>query len=215
MPKVSRQLFYTVFGMIVVGGAAYYYTMPDTTTTTHIAHHTRLSSAVDADGITSQDLNAHFARYVGGKRDPFVPIVSLADTSSASHDRGGWQLTGINSVNGVQSALLENGGGDTIFLQPGDKWNGLKVASIGSDTVTFANALGQQTVLTFADNENLPPPGASGTQAANSRVPSLNEIRPLPTLQTVAPSAPAATAAPAQTTINITLPPDSAQGPNQ
>jgi len=189
--KVSRPIVYTLLGAAVIGTLVFL-NQPDATTAKHIVKlpHT---AKTDANGISEEDLNAHFARYTGGARDPFVAGVVPVNPNSApnplaSGGKSGWVLTGVNQVNGVDSALVENGT-DSVFLKVGDTWNGLHVVSIQQDDVQLVNALGQKTDLTFAappDDKSTTGTLPSGTTVTadgnNPAVPDLSSIEPLPAI---------------------------------
>ena len=148
---------------------------------------THAAQAADPNGLLPADLKAHFPRYAGGTRDPFAPGVVIAHAlpkpaaAPAGRAQTGWALTGINSVNGVASALIENSAtGESVFLQPGDQWNGLRVVSIKSDRVLFRNALGHEDTLTFAPASRStrrapagpgPPPPAARRHAVAAALP--------------------------------------------
>ena len=186
MPKVSRPVVYTALAA-VAAYALVLNTQPDTATVRHTTQRvmTRTTQAADPSGVLPADLSAHFPRYTGGARDPFAPGVVLprpkasapsAATARALSAQTGWTLTGINSVNGVSSALIENAAtGESVFLQPGDRWNGLRVVSIKPDRVLFQNALGHQDSLTFAQ-----PPDEDSGKSGGPSVPALPALR-LPT----------------------------------
>jgi len=167
MPKVSRPIVYTALAA-VAAYALFLNTQPDKPTTRRVSHTLLSARASDPNGILPADLNTHFTHYTGGKRDPFVPGVTVArlrvqkaaEPPTLSGSRTGWALTGINSVNGVRSALIENSAtGDSVFLQPGDRWNGLRVAAIQSSSVLLKDGQGHGDTLTFA----APPDDGSGS----------------------------------------------------
>jgi hypothetical protein len=184
--KVSPVIYVAALAAVVVL-AVFLNTQPPAPSTSHSTHFLRTAQASDPNGISAQDLNAHFPRYNGGKRDPFVPGVALPTPQTLADSRvggagNGWTLTGINSVNGVASALLENSvTGDSVFLQPGDQWNGMRVVSIGTDDILFQNALGRRDSLTFAE------PKTDDTGQKLSSVPTVPALPPLGT-QAAAPS---------------------------
>lgn len=125
------------------------------------------SAIADTTGVTQADYSARFIRYVGGnRRNPFTPLI--ASSSGAPDDpSNGWSLTGINTIDGVTSAVLENSGtGDTAFVKPGDRWNGLRVVSIGMDNVILQSGAGLETVLSF------PADAASGPDDSPSSLPN-------------------------------------------
>jgi hypothetical protein len=126
-------------------------------------------------GFTAADMTASFPRYQGKNRDAFAPKV-VAKKRAAETVAGGlapplppaiatgvWVLTGISSVNGVPSALVENGStGESVFLKQGDLWSGMTVKAIEPEAVILVNAMGKSTRLVFAqppDEEK----AASGT----------------------------------------------------
>ena len=88
-------------------------------------------------------------------RDPFIPGVATDNASQDASDQiaGGkseWALTGMNSINGDQTACVENSAtNESVFLKKGQTWNGLKVVSIADSGILFENQLGQQTTLGF------------------------------------------------------------------
>jgi hypothetical protein len=148
-----------------------------TPTTAHTVRKTA-SALSGSDAILAEDLNAHFARYKGSSRDPYLPGLLPANGTPLGQ-RGSWALTGIDQINGVISAVIENStSGDSLYLQKGDRWNGLIVLRIGDDAITFENALGQTTELSFDMPTDVETPGTS----VSPSVPGLGAIRPLPAL---------------------------------
>lgn len=156
-------------------------TQPDAPAPARKRHPVRRARA-DADSFTDADLAAHFARYHGGKRNPFLSKLPAAKPAAGAGggERGEWTLTGINSINGVPNALVENGTtGDSVFLKPGDRWRGLRVLSIGTDAVAFLNALGQQTHLAFRPLEAVPPGPGGRAPGGGFRLQGLGTVAPL------------------------------------
>jgi hypothetical protein len=205
----SKLVSKPVIGIAVLAVVAYiaviYMTPPQSATSTRHAT-ANTSTATDPNGITQADLDAHFARYKLVQRDPFVPgVINSHDQPGTDAGIGGgqgqWALTGIDEVNGVISGLVENSAtGESVFLTPGQRWRGLKVVSVGSDSIVFENALGQHTDLAFAitapASQTGPAapaapgaPGPPGTPAVagSSSLPSLGAIRPLPRVGSLPP----------------------------
>jgi hypothetical protein len=196
--KSSRVIPYTVIGALACY-AIFLYTQPQAPTTARRPVHvsTPTLTANNSLNLTPQDIASHFPRYEPvSTRDPFMALVGgpgpsgglFGANGSASGGTDSWQLTGINTVNGVASALIENETtGESVFLQPGDTWKGLRVIDISQDDVTFVNTLGQDTTLSFTA------PKIDQTQAPRlpgssiSAVPGLNQITPLPALGQVTP----------------------------
>ena len=189
MAKISRPAVYTFVGAVAIY-AGVLLTQPDPPTPTRKIHVLRRTKAdADADAIDPRDLNAHFARYVGGKRNPFLsglPAAGGANAgASAEAGQTKWTLTGINVLNGAASALVENEAtGESVFLRTGDRWRGLRVVAIGAGSVSLLNALGQKTRLAFKDLDTpVPAPGAaSGVGGASVyRLPPLGAaVVPMP-----------------------------------
>jgi len=162
MAKVSRPIIYTALGAVVVA-AILFLTEPDAVTTKKRVKVTKTADAV-TDGILPEDLKAHYPRYAGKPRDVFAPVVAPPKPASANTAKnnpftqgkqGSWTLTGINTVDGVTTALVENStGDDSVFLKPGDTWHGLRVTRISDTAVVFQNALGQETKLAFVTTED-------------------------------------------------------------
>lgn len=184
--KISRPAVYTLVGAVAVY-AVVLLTQPDAPAPHRKVRAVRRASAGAEGAVTQADLTAHFARYHAGKRNPFLSALPKAGPESApggvpGGGRGEWTLTGINIINGVPNALVENGAtGDSVFLKPGDRWRGLRVLSIGTDAVAFLNALGQQTHLAFRPLEAVAPaPGGRG--AGGFRLQGLGTVGPLPPL---------------------------------
>lgn len=136
---------------LMIGACVYAYfwsTGSPTTTTHHLRKSSSLGSGADADGMTPADYAAHFKPYEPSKRDPFASALNLSNTLAG--EKGEWDLTGINSSDGVTTAVVENKTtGDNAFLRTGDTWNGLHVLSITADSVTLENEIGQDTKLSF------------------------------------------------------------------
>jgi hypothetical protein len=198
MPKVSRPIVYTAL-FAVVGYAVFLYTQPDAPVK-HTKKKITVTASAAPDGFLPEDLTAHFARYTGKGRDAFTALVTGARQQAADAaanklpGKQAWALTGITTVNDSTTAIVENqGSGESAFLKAGDSWNGLKVVSIGSDTVTFRNALGQETHLAFAATAPEPTATASAAGAAPYALPlpaaqtggtlAPMPIQPLPGLQ--------------------------------
>ena len=183
MAKISRPAVYTFVGAVAVY-AVVLLTQPDPPASPRKIHVARRAPA-EASDFTQDDLNAHFARYGGGKRNPFLSGLPPAKPGGAAGAQPGqWTLTGINVLNGVPSALVENGTtGESAFLRAGDRWRGLRVASIGPGAVSFVNALGQRTRLAFRDLD-APVPTPHVTDRGGFRLPPLGTanvtLPPLP-----------------------------------
>jgi hypothetical protein len=165
MAKVSRPIIYTVVSA-VIGYTAFTLTQPappkkapkKTTTTA-------ATQKVEDNGILPEDLKAHFKPYVlQHPRDVFLAgVVStqkLPDAKSGRLPNGAnWVLTGIASIDNVKRALLENSATqDSVFLKVGDKWNNLRVLSVGDISVHFVDATGRQTALGFPEPTDSPTP---------------------------------------------------------
>lgn len=159
--KISRPVVYVT----VLGVAAYAYvlvTQPDAAPTKK-AKHSLGTTTKDQNGITAEDLKAHFARYVGQGRDTFIPkvvpkkgAVALAKIEGPTPGKlalgtGTWSLTGITVIDNSRSAVMENTSTHEIFfLKTGDHWNGMHVAAVDADSVVFVNAANQETRVHFA-----------------------------------------------------------------
>ncbi|GAB4459629.1 MAG: hypothetical protein OHK0029_22430 [Armatimonadaceae bacterium] len=178
--KVSRPIIYTaVLG--VVAYAAFLLTEPEAPPKKPKAR-TTASASKAPEGFLEEDLNARFARYTGVGKDAFMPGVvpkrSLDNPAAAPTEiiataapGATWVLTGITTVNGVESALIENRSKEEIaFLQVGDTWNGLRVIAIEPKAVVLANAEGRETRLAFVETIEDEPakPGASPSPATNT-----------------------------------------------
>lgn len=191
MAKISRPIVYTLVGAL--GVYAWFLSTQNNTTATH--RRRLISQAAqmpDANGILPSDYTVHFPRYSASKRDPFVPKV-LGDTDVLGEgSNGGWALTGINVVNGVRTAVVENNAtngtsnsspgvsdatstgvaadetNDCAFLKAGDRWKGLTVLSVAPDSVTFENEAGQETHLAFPLEAAVPSPGVPAASTADT-----------------------------------------------
>lgn len=189
MAKISRPIVYSALGAVVVY-TIIVLTQPDAPVVKHKVRVTSGHAQASADAFTDEDLKAHFARYAISDRNPFLPALlpgkDLAKITKAvvAAAPSGWALTGVNVINGIPNALLENGKtSDSVFLQPGDRWQGLRVAEIGSDTVTFVNALGQQTHLGFRVEKEINPNGTAGPGGNGSPFhlpPGVGPLPPMP-----------------------------------
>ena len=156
---------------------------PDSTTaTTHRLGVAERLNTIQSASVEDDD-TIHFPKYKGTARDPFIPAVVFDNPTVGGPgslvNGSKWELTGINSVNGVVSALIENPEtNESVFLQQGDSWHGLRVASISDDSINFVNALGQVTQMGFADQA----PANSSQTIGAANTPSVNQITPLPPL---------------------------------
>lgn len=199
--KISRPILYTIVAAAVIF-AAVLLTEPDPPAR-KTAVRTRTSSAAPS-GFTEADLTARFARYSARQQDAFRPGIVPSKAAALQNApasvgpapvlpggaAGTWALTGITTVNTVRSALVENSATkESIFLKAGDRWNGLRVLSVESSAVVFANALGQQTRLTFV--ETAPTDAAAAARGDASAAPT-GAARP-----SAAASSPSGTAVPA------------------
>ena len=158
MPKISKQMQGMLVVLALVGGVGYVMSSgsdaPPPTHKPHIKFGNATTGASDSSGILPEDLTAHFDRYPGGGRNPFMPVITAGTSLSGGGGKSSstWALTGIDSIDGATTALVENSStGDSVFLKAGDHWNGLKVVSIGSQSATFEDSYGKITQLSFAD----------------------------------------------------------------
>jgi hypothetical protein len=185
MPKLSKQqrIIYGIIAVLVVV-CIYLYATPEQTSTSHTQVVVTSTSQDQTTYDPADDTNAHFPRYVGSSRDPFIPGVSLNDGQTSGSgsmvSSGKWALTGINTIDGTTTALIENSGtSESDFVKVGDTWNGLKVVAISDNSVAFVNALGLPTQLGFAAP---PTPTDQLNAGLNQNTPSINQIMPLPPL---------------------------------
>ena len=182
---ISRPVIYAVVAAVVVY-AGVVLTEPEPAPRKAAVRTARTASPAP-DGFTEADLNTRFVRYAGRPRDPFSPKVVPAKAPPPAAapppaPPGGpppgtegsvWTLTGISSINGVRSALIENGSTkESLFLKAGDRWNGLTVAAIEADAVVLRNALGQETRLVFDETAPEPRAGTAGAAASASPAPA-------------------------------------------
>ncbi|MEO7719613.1 MAG: hypothetical protein ABIY70_25700 [Capsulimonas sp.] len=174
--KISRPVIYSLLAA-VVAGAVVFLTEPDAPVKHTKPRRTNVTVQV-ADGVTEADLNAHFARYTGGKRDSFAPAVTPVKPAAAvkptpkpikvASDKGTWELTGVNTIDGAASAVVENrASGDVAFLKTGDTWHGLHVVQIAPESLVLENEIGQKTRLAFKTEE----PDTPSALAASANVP--------------------------------------------
>ncbi len=119
-----------------------------------------------------EDYKAHFASYTPQPKDAFLPKVipssaQLDKKHGAQPVMGKWMLTGVNTVNGATSAVLENDSTHDIqILKQGDTFNGATVVSIEPLAVNFVNKLSQVSRLAFAEPEPPKETAAAVTPAA-------------------------------------------------
>lgn len=123
--------------------------------------------------ITEEDLKAHFASYASQPKDAFlpkvIPVSAITDKKNPNAANGKWTLTGVNTVDGVTSAVLENESTHDIqILKKGDTFNGAQVVSIEPLAVNFVTKLNQVSRLTFVEpeptKEAAPPPVANNNR---------------------------------------------------
>lgn len=183
MAKISRPMVYAVVAAVAIY-AVVLLTEPEKPVSKPKKRTTLGAGMAAPAGFLPEDMTAKFEPYEGKSRDAFQPEVlpkqsvikalplvrtppSLGNIFSSLGLRGSWTLTGINTVNGTLSALIENPTtGDSAFLKTGDSWNGLQVVDIQPDTVVFLNSLGQRTQLKFVDPNDETTPTAPGAAAA-------------------------------------------------
>ncbi|MGO8672074.1 MAG: hypothetical protein ACLQVD_11990 [Capsulimonadaceae bacterium] len=204
MAKPSGPALYAVIGVVAVG-ACWLYVNSDNGPTTPAHRHvpvSRTGASTAAPEYTADDYKAKFPRYAG-KRDPFIPKVVSDNGQDGAAARGGWALTGITAINGEQTALVENSGtGDSVFLKPGDHWNGKRVTAVGADYVALENAFGQDTRMAFPVNdvttepsqgagEGMAPLPVTAVQPLAGGTVMVPAAPPLPTLANVTPDVPA------------------------
>lgn len=222
MAKISRPVIYVaVLGVIAY--AAVVLTEPDAPAK-KVAPRTAKTTVTAPKGYTEEDLKASFPRYLSKEKDAFKPVVvakqrSLPGTAPAGGalpgnlaqlaglEKGVWLLTGVTSVNGVRSALVENGStGESIFLKPGTVWKGLRVAAVESDAVVLVGPQGAKTRLAFAQfADEIKPSGVAPViitgPGANVRTPN-GQMPVLTGATPVVPGVPAAPAAPSPARTN-------------
>lgn len=165
MAKISRPIVYVAL-LGVVAYTAVVLTEPETAK--RKAPRRPAASARALEGFTEEDMKARFARYAGAPRDAFLPRVVPSRSGAPGAgalpfaDAGIWLLTGINVINGVRNALLENGAtGETVFVRSGERWNGLLVFRIEPNAVLFVNDKGKMTRIAFLDPDAEKPAGVA------------------------------------------------------
>ncbi len=177
---------------IVIGLAVllviYLYGSPAPDTTTAHRTSTTTKSSAETASVSVEDEDVHFPRYVGTAHDPFIPGVSIDNPTAGGPgsliNGSKWVLTGINSINGVANALIENpAANQSEFLQVGDTWGKLRVVSISDDAVNFVNNLGQVSQMGFPVPVT---PAGTNNSTIGSNAPGINQISPLPPLNPVA-----------------------------
>jgi hypothetical protein len=172
-----------VLGLIILY-ALYLNLTPNPVTPT--AHKTLVinTKSKSAGTDVADDDTVHFQPYLGTDHDPFTPGVSQDNATPGgpgSLIKGAkWVLTGINSINGVKNALVEDTAtNQSEFLQPGDTWGNLRVVSISDDAINFVNNLGQVSQMGFPAPAT---PAGINNSTIGTSTPSLNQINPLPAL---------------------------------
>ena len=208
MAKISRPVIYVaVLGVIAY--AAVVLTEPDAPAK-KVAPRTAKTTVTAPKGYTEEDLKASFPRYLSKEKDAFKPVGGALPgnlAQLAGLEKGVWLLTGVTSVNGVRSALVENGStGESIFLKPGTVWKGLRVASVESDAVVLVGPQGAKTRLAFAQfADEIKPSGVAPViitgPGANVRTPN-GQMPVLTGATPVVPGVPAAPAAPSPARTN-------------
>ncbi len=169
MAKISRPIIY----LVVIGAVAYaavLLTEPEQKAKKVTPRTTQAVSKAPV-GFTEADMTAVFPRYNGKYQDAFQPKVVVKKEVPApapspapvfGNGVGVWALTGINTVNGVRSALVENSTTqETVFLETGDTWNGYRVQAIEPSALVLVNGEGKQTRLIFPQFAEEPQPKAS------------------------------------------------------
>jgi hypothetical protein len=185
MPKLKKneQRLVGLAALVILVAVYLNWPQPDT----HSAKRpviVNVASSDQEDVDPEDDTSVHFKRYEGSSRDPFIPVVALNNGQNGSTDTvggsGKWQLTGITTIDGQTTALVEDSSTQQgVTLKVGDTWNGLRVVSITDDNVNFVNSIGLPTQLGFAE-----PPAPTGALngVTNPNTPSINQITPLPPL---------------------------------
>ncbi len=174
MAKISRPIIYVA----VLGAVAYaavILTEPEKPTARPVR---RSAPAAQAPkGYATEDLNAKFPRYTARSRDAFLPKVAASPSAASGAAAGGgasipdpvsnfttgvWMLTGITSINGVRSALIENGSaGESVFLKAGDIWKGMRVAAVEPNALVVVSPSGKRTRFGFPAFEQAPAASAA------------------------------------------------------
>lgn len=167
MAKISRPILY----LVVIGAVAYaavLLTEPEQKPK-KVGPRTTQSASKAPTGFTEADLTATFPRYNGKYQDAFKPKVVVkkevpapAPTPLFGNGVGVWSLTGISSINGEPSALVENSSTqESVFLKIGESWNGYRVQAIEPSAVILVNGEGKQTRLIFEQFAEEPKPSPS------------------------------------------------------
>jgi hypothetical protein len=187
--KISRPVVYALL-LGVVGYGVLILTEPDAASKKSKAKTTKTAAAAPA-GFASEDLTAHFSRYNSPRQNAFIPKLTtkkvsaalsapvIAPPSSLGASTGTWQLTGINVIDGVRKALLENSAsGELVFLKVGDVWSDQRVSAIEASAVILVNRQNQALRMGFVEP-------VQPTAASAGTTPVL-----LPNLPTPAPGGP-------------------------
>lgn len=113
-----------------------------------------------------------FTPYVGRGHDAFLPLVLQERAVGGggvgfSPDGGAsqWNLTGISTVNGVQTAVMENTASkEVVFLRQGEVWNGHRLMSVDGTSVLFHTREGRPIRVNFAEPADVKPAAVTAVQ---------------------------------------------------
>jgi hypothetical protein len=192
--KISRPILY----ILVLGAVAYaivILTEPDTPARKAARKATTSTSkSLGGEGITAEDLKAHFPPYTSLHKDAFQPLILGKKSKPKNLEPRptpdpkpivitvkpplplDWNLTGITLTNGVRMALLENTSKtETIFLKEGDSWHGMQVKRIDADQVVLIQSDGNPYRMVFAAPTEIKPtttvpPNTNSTGGTNTNL---------------------------------------------
>lgn len=156
---------------LVLGAAVLVYvvfSMTGSNTTTKSSS----STGRTGKGQATKTTEVRFSPYVSRGHNAFMPLVlqerlAGGDGVGFSPDGGAsqWNLTGISTVNGVQTAVLENSSSkEVVFLRQGEVWNGHRLMSVDGTSVLFHTKEGRPIRVNFAEPADVKPAAVTAVQ---------------------------------------------------
>ncbi len=115
-----------------------------------------VAKATKITGVLPADYEARFGPVNMPATNAFKPLVARAAKATNTAPKpipggtigmggapSGWKFTGMATIDGVPTALLEGPGGDSQFVRLGQKWQGATVVRISSEGIGLRGAAGR------------------------------------------------------------------------
>ena len=194
--------------VLVVAGAAYWFLgdAPSASKSTTKRTVANKSGKAKEGQFTDADYTASFAVLTESPKDSFKPLIVRSNVRDEAligkpnavpaYMAGGdpnWIYSGTAEVDGVPTALLENGTtGEGMFLKQGERWKELTISQIMPESVVIKSSDGESLTLVLSSpvDEEVKPVSPLEGPIGSKAPPNFGNFATMPGMPAAPPSAP-------------------------